>query len=702
MKPSPKLLTQAAHCRYFLGDLLELGAALPRGDDNLDSLLESVVSGHEPLVLTNLMLATLLVDRPLDARHLTTGAGQFDDIGQMITIAGHCRGELATAMLAAIRSGHMSWEREALALFIAAWHCRLKTCDWPDGLITEARILARRVITLEAGALLHAAAHLLDDKDLWGILDPESSPRIRHMGEQSAQSIIRNLEQPVLDTIPELPPPVVLQGGTIQRAVARVGRNEPCPCGSGKKYKRCCREHDNERLRDSSEIAGVTRQEQRESPEVYLTEDRLWEMRPHDVTVLDPTHIPPELYVTYINRLNIYNEFEAVLAFLEANGVKDDYEEHIFESIEMALGARKPEMARRLAAHVPNYDDPDSGYHLSFRFARDRLEAGPALELIESAALDILDKKSPTDFVCQLMNIGCPNLGILVGRGAIAYSDLWEAETVLSHLLETRDRLDLPPADFAEDLFEQRLLERASTVANTGIDVPNTAEHDQLLAAKARATELEKKLAEKERMLKTAQQSVAGKQQSEVPKASTPDTPAITTQPSAEVTELQSAIIDLKQEVRRNHQDRNHYRRKFKTAVANSEAMEKDNQAIRAELEASLAATEAIEDDAPELLLDEAVATSYPVRVPVFAGRFTAGLGRLPEATARKAVHLSGRLAAGEDAAFQGTKRLAANRKIIRQRLGAYRLLFRLEATELVVLECVHRRELERAVGRYS
>jgi hypothetical protein len=24
------------------------------------------------------------------------------------------------------------------------------------------------------------------------------------------------------------------------RGEARVGRNEPCPCGSGKKYKRCC------------------------------------------------------------------------------------------------------------------------------------------------------------------------------------------------------------------------------------------------------------------------------------------------------------------------------------------------------------------------------------------------------------------------------------------------------------------------------
>ena len=27
--------------------------------------------------------------------------------------------------------------------------------------------------------------------------------------------------------------------GTVRRAY-KIGRNEPCPCGSGKKYKRCC------------------------------------------------------------------------------------------------------------------------------------------------------------------------------------------------------------------------------------------------------------------------------------------------------------------------------------------------------------------------------------------------------------------------------------------------------------------------------
>jgi preprotein translocase subunit SecA len=27
---------------------------------------------------------------------------------------------------------------------------------------------------------------------------------------------------------------------TIKRDVPKVGRNDPCPCGSGKKYKKCC------------------------------------------------------------------------------------------------------------------------------------------------------------------------------------------------------------------------------------------------------------------------------------------------------------------------------------------------------------------------------------------------------------------------------------------------------------------------------
>jgi preprotein translocase subunit SecA len=27
---------------------------------------------------------------------------------------------------------------------------------------------------------------------------------------------------------------------TVRRSAPKVGRNDPCPCGSGKKYKKCC------------------------------------------------------------------------------------------------------------------------------------------------------------------------------------------------------------------------------------------------------------------------------------------------------------------------------------------------------------------------------------------------------------------------------------------------------------------------------
>ncbi len=28
--------------------------------------------------------------------------------------------------------------------------------------------------------------------------------------------------------------------GTIRRSMPKIGRNQPCPCGSGKKFKYCC------------------------------------------------------------------------------------------------------------------------------------------------------------------------------------------------------------------------------------------------------------------------------------------------------------------------------------------------------------------------------------------------------------------------------------------------------------------------------
>lgn len=31
-----------------------------------------------------------------------------------------------------------------------------------------------------------------------------------------------------------------IKGDTVRHTLAKVGRNDPCPCGSGKKFKKCC------------------------------------------------------------------------------------------------------------------------------------------------------------------------------------------------------------------------------------------------------------------------------------------------------------------------------------------------------------------------------------------------------------------------------------------------------------------------------
>jgi len=55
---------------------------------------------------------------------------------------------------------------------------------------------------------------------------------------------------PMMGMPPGMPPGMMQEGGppmmgepakvaTVIRETAKVGRNDPCPCGSGKKYKKC-------------------------------------------------------------------------------------------------------------------------------------------------------------------------------------------------------------------------------------------------------------------------------------------------------------------------------------------------------------------------------------------------------------------------------------------------------------------------------
>lgn len=111
---------------------------------------------------------------------------------------------------------------------------------------------------LEVRSLLITACKLLDVRfpefDAW-VADSENDRAFRkqwnadHYGVGSVDQMDAILDEWESEDEEDLPFDSELdddftESGTSLRSPARVGRNEPCPCGSGKKYKKCCYRND--------------------------------------------------------------------------------------------------------------------------------------------------------------------------------------------------------------------------------------------------------------------------------------------------------------------------------------------------------------------------------------------------------------------------------------------------------------------------
>jgi preprotein translocase subunit SecA len=76
----------------------------------------------------------------------------------------------------------------------------------------------------------------------------QSQEEIAAAEQQMAQAHVENVHYEHADFNPALAPEELLSpatsnesmgGQTIVNAMPKVGRNDPCPCGSGKKFKQC-------------------------------------------------------------------------------------------------------------------------------------------------------------------------------------------------------------------------------------------------------------------------------------------------------------------------------------------------------------------------------------------------------------------------------------------------------------------------------
>jgi len=682
----PLALAEVRKVALSRSAVLALAERLPGDEAGLDALLDDALRHRDPEALVRLMFAARAAERPLAARYLTVGAALIDDALHLAAFALGCTGDVAAALVAAAGQTRLTPQREATILLLAAlWSEQDESRPLPPELVPRARILARKPHVGPYAILpLLALLASVPDEGLQRLLAPLDNGELREMASRLREQLLDCACRP-LALLPETATGrTVASGYTVRRAVRRIGRNEPCPCGSGKKYKRCCYARDMERLQRSSDVPGVTVDELHAAPERHLNRERLWRMRPYELARLDPGKVPEALLPILLNRLIACDDYDSVVRALEVTGRPEALFGHWHDAIYGAALRGDREAVRRLHAVRPQPGEDESdelplGVRLLLTDDPQGLLASLEQEALEGLREDRVHRL--IDTAHELLG-PYPALGILIARGVLPIAGPLDADMLLEALLEARDRLNLPPTDPVEGLVYGSLDHEE-----------HESEHSEALA-ELRAN-LETMNRESKRLreeIGTLQEALAAKQAAPAPAPpGAPPAPSAA-RDDAERETVRRRLGTLKEELKERHRERNALRRELSEVRARLQtALEHQPRP-----DAEAGGPEPAED---ELFVDTEEGLVQPLRVPRVPPKFHEALDAAPARIGRGALELIGRLAGGDPAAFRGMKRLQRNRSVCRQKVGAtHRLLFRLEPRTLEVVALIPRQDLERTV----
>ena len=380
-------------CQSALRPLL---ASIPERID-----LEGPLQARQADVFTNGVLLSLAAGREVPAWLLVEGLSLFPTPTLVAAIAPRCSGDVGEALLDAVRDRRASPLHAAVALRIAARTHQVEAC----GL---GRAMIRREQLAEVEDVLSGLAKEFDDTSLLEVLQREGVPLPPDDMALRLATLDAMASGDVLDSLPVDPPPVGMSGFTVKRTGAKVGRNDACPCGSGKKFKKC--------------HAG------REEELTGLSTERLLGMSGPELVVLED--VPAELREDHIRALIHRLELDAAVARIDAY---DAPQELIDEALSHAAYLEKDELLSRLVAST------DAPLPLAVRL---RLAEEP-LAVLDDAAR----RESLIEVAYGALDGGAPGLAIHLLRGLLPIASRDQAPELFCTLLETRDRLGLDPID---------------------------------------------------------------------------------------------------------------------------------------------------------------------------------------------------------------------------------------------------------------
>jgi hypothetical protein len=680
---NPELRQFTEKCLFCLASVQRVAELLPADDTELDVLLGEMVQENNPKAFLMVVVAALGRARPVPARHLAPGAMLLGHELWLGNVMMKAQGDVPEAVLDAIENTRLSPTCEAVALMVMADWCRdHRAGKLPEQLISIARKLARRgKLPNEAQAYLMTLAFQTNDAGLLAIARSwyaKGAPDKRAAVEKSAQAlgeqVLLQCRRPILELVGEKTSNLLAQGSTMRRAVAKTGRNDPCPCGSGKKHKHCCLAKDEERLHHSSVVAGVTVEELRAAPEPHLTPQLLDRLQPADMLKLDPLQIAAALRDTYFLRLCVFHLFDRAAEALEKIGWSDEMLGNWEQVMFFASRAGRKDIIQRIIAVRERPEDPDADVEipLSAAFLLDADNPAKILKLMDESAKDVLASENLDHLrhlVGELLFSRHRALGILVARGAIPILPSAKASLVFDEILEARDTLNLPPDDPFGDIVDKRYAEHEAD------DAKLRAARQTLDAKAQEVRELKEKMDRQEQEIARHEQRHAAAQAA-----------ALTVPEEASLKAMRQKLAELKTALNDRHHERNNLRRELQKAHTDLDTLRQSA--------APAAAAEAEPDHEEELLLPQDAVEVHPVRLIEFPKGFQAALAAFPRHVARAAMIMIGRLAAGEPAAFVGALRLKQVTDVMRQRIGSdYRLFFRLHPDRLQVIDLINRKD---------
>ncbi len=360
----------------------------------------------------------------------------------------HSDSGLMDLVLALLEENRLSLEREAIALLLAVE--APSDSGLPSAISTKLRQLARIRRSPAAITFVAAAARALQDPELDRLV-----PRLPPKAHEEIRNFALDLGKPVLDLLPERAPPRLVSGYTVKSLEPKVGRNDPCPCGSGKKYKKCC---ERVRLTHPPSSAGLTDAHFAPGAAAEIGDDQFALMRPHELKRLDPRELSTVRLIEGGRRLMTFHRWETAEAWVReltqrtdqpGGGDPEDWWDELATS---AIEAKQLDLAQRCRDRIK---DPELSSRLDLLLLLAARDA-PTLDHMEERLRQALTTSHYDDLYAIAFGLldHYPALGMLFARGCLMEERSLDSDTLMHGVETSRDRLGLSVGDPYWDVWD--------------------------------------------------------------------------------------------------------------------------------------------------------------------------------------------------------------------------------------------------------